>query len=878
MNSNSNNATASFRPIKVVDVELSDPPAPLSELQGYGSVRCLVRLYGDPVGHVELPLAEDLRDAATLRARLVSHLEADLRRWHLTHFLQSVTETTEWSWTNALNARPEPWRGQLPSLTVAVCTRDRPDDLALCLEAISRLDYPDLDVVVVDNAPTSDATRELVRDHFAFVRYVREERPGLDFARNRAALEARGEIVAYTDDDVIVDSKWARAIGEVFAENPGVMAVTGLVAPYELETEAQVLFERYGGFGRGYERRWYGVDTRGGQLAAREAGGGGRFGTGANMAYRRRVFDDIGFFDPALDVGTVTNGGGDLEMFFRVLKAGHVLVYEPRAIVRHRHRRDIERLRTQLANNGVGFYSHLVRTFLHYPDERAGILRFGAWWFDAWSVRRFLKSLVRPQHVPREFITAELVGSLRGLSRYQRARENADKLARPTDPPFVPTARRHTPSSGGVAVRHLHIDTDVPAIGDVSAYAATFVVVFKRGRPIGQMQLGNWYHPLSASRLRDELVRHFGIALLDDRDANVYETVASSLKARYVGRTSLPATSVSILVATRDRPEDLRRALQGLTRQETKHDVEIVVVDNHPASNLTRDVVAAFPGVRLVSEARPGSSYARNAGIAACRGTIIAVTDDDLVIPESWLDRIVAPFERQDVMAVTGLILPLELETKPQQLFEEYGGLGRGYERFEVSSAWFRAFRRKAVPTWQLGATANAAFRASIFRDPRIGPMEEVLGAGRAAGVGEDTYLFYKILKAGGTIVYEPSAFVLHQHRRTMDALRRQLYAYSKGHVAYHLLTFLRHGDARALLQVGAFLPYWHTRRLAGYLRAWARGFSRSYPLSLTLLEVRGSLEGPAALWRSLREVRRLDEAARAGRDDPPGLPSRGGV
>ena len=69
-----------------------------------------------------------------------------------------------------------------------------------------------------------------------------------------------------------------------------------------------------------------------------------------------------GLFDPALDVGTPANGGGDLEMFFRVLKSGHALVYEPAAMVRHRHRRDYASLREQLASNGVGFYAYLVRT------------------------------------------------------------------------------------------------------------------------------------------------------------------------------------------------------------------------------------------------------------------------------------------------------------------------------------------------------------------------------------------------------------------------------------------------------------------------------------------------------------------------------------
>ena len=73
------------------------------------------------------------------------------------------------------------------------------------------------------------------------------------------------------------------------------------------------------------------------------------------MAYHHSLFDRIGGFDPALDVGTVTNGGGDLEMFFRVLQEGQTLVYEPSALVRHRHRRDYAQLRTQITNFGIGF-------------------------------------------------------------------------------------------------------------------------------------------------------------------------------------------------------------------------------------------------------------------------------------------------------------------------------------------------------------------------------------------------------------------------------------------------------------------------------------------------------------------------------------------
>jgi len=222
-----------------------------------------------------------------------------------------------------------------------VCTRNRPADLARCVEALCALDYPGtLDILVVDNAPSDDSTDILVRARFPQVRYVRELRPGLDWARNRAIIEARGEILAYTDDDVVVDQLWARAIARVFAENPGVMAVTGLVVPLEPETAAQLAFEQYGGFGRGFTQRWYGINRADGERAAAEHMATGKYGTGANMAYRRSVFSRIGGFDPALAVGTGTHGGGDLEMFFRVIKADFPLVYEPRAMVRHRHRPD----------------------------------------------------------------------------------------------------------------------------------------------------------------------------------------------------------------------------------------------------------------------------------------------------------------------------------------------------------------------------------------------------------------------------------------------------------------------------------------------------------------------------------------------------------
>ena len=313
-----------------------------------------------------------------------------------------------------------------PLVTVAVCTRDRTEDLGRCLESLQALRYPHLDVLVVDNAPSSHATRLLVEALGTKVRYTREPTPGLDWARNRAIAEASGDIIAFTDDDVVVDSGWIGAIVAAFEHDPSVAAVTGLVLPAELDTEAQVLFERYRSFGRGVAPRRV-APANGGPIALRY-GAAGDYGTGANMAFRRSVFDRIGPFDPALDVGTPSRGGGDLEMFFRVLKEGHALVYEPRAIVRHRHRRTREDLRRQIADHGIGFSAYVVRSMLAYPDERLAFARLACWWY-AKTAFRILVPKAAPAGPLRALGLAELRGCVVGLGRYHAARRAAARLA-----------------------------------------------------------------------------------------------------------------------------------------------------------------------------------------------------------------------------------------------------------------------------------------------------------------------------------------------------------------------------------------------------------------------------------------------------------------
>jgi GT2 family glycosyltransferase len=399
-----------------VDVESPLPDVPPATL---GEAWVLVRLHREPLGI--LKCGPDGCTAEQLAQLIADRFAQRIRRHLVADGLATSTFSALSRIDPAFPRRPDV---QLPSVTVGVCTRYGADRLPQCLDPLLELDYsPEhLDLVVIDNAPRDTSTRALVERAYPSIRYVVEPVPGLDRARNRAITSSRSEIVAFTDDDVSVDPGWVQAIGRIFAGEPDVDAVTGLVVPDDVDVEAQRLFEEYGGFSRGFDRRYERVDTVSGERAARRHGGSGRFGTGANMAFRRRVFDRIGLFDPALDVGTPTNGGGDLEMFFRVLKEGGTLVYEPAAVVRHRHRRTYDLLRTQLTNNGIGFYAYLVRSALHYPDERGAFLRLGVWWLWWWNLRRLAQTFVSSSAYPRDLVLAELRGSFIGLGRYQQSR------------------------------------------------------------------------------------------------------------------------------------------------------------------------------------------------------------------------------------------------------------------------------------------------------------------------------------------------------------------------------------------------------------------------------------------------------------------------
>ncbi|MEM9119168.1 MAG: glycosyltransferase [Cyanobacteria bacterium P01_F01_bin.56] len=864
--------TSTFRPIKVTEIELSQPLPTFTGLDHYEFLQALVRLQGRPLGYLNLPLENGCCAPDAIQAVIFKTFSWPLVQRLMTGALATAQSAADFSLQKIVQMEPPPASLPIhPLVTVAVCTRDRTADLKCCLDALMQLDYANLEMLIVDNAPSDDATQTLV-SRYPQVRYVQELRPGLSWARNRALIEAQGELIAYTDDDVLVDAGWVTALVRSFYEHPAAAAVTGLVAPYELEDESQILFEQHGGFGKGFDPRVF-ASTNEGQAVPWYLLGTGQCGTGANMAFRRQALLQLGGFNSALGAGTATRGCEDLAMFFQVIKSGQALVYEPAVLVWHRHRQSYAAVRSQLASDGVGLYAYFLHGLLNFPQERWSFLFIALWWLWDGNIRRLWISLKYPNRFPRDLIWAELWGCFRGVPAYFKARQQAQQLATTADFPAldlsaaaaaVPASallltETMTVKSQAMAVRTLELSQPLEAIADVADYNKVRIFLNWRNSPLGSIDIENAGHAIAPERLSQAIFDGLQLKLLEpDKSLSNdlrWSQLLTSLSQKWASSSTLPITlpsnlSVSVVLATYDRPETLKQVLQCLVNQDSPRAIEIIVVDNHPASGLTPPVVDAFPSVRLIQEPRQGVSYARNAGIGASHGDIIVMTDDDVTMPTQWLEKLVTPFTRPDVMVVTGNILPLQLETPSQRLFETYGGLGRGFVPFEVNGDWFELFPRKAVPTWTLGATANAAFRSTIFRHPKIGLMDETLGPGMPSGVGEDTYLFYQVLKAGYTLTYRPQAYVWHQHRRTQAALRQQLFNYSKGHVAYHLTTLLRDGDGRGLVQILAGLPLAHASRIYSRLRGWS-----AYPISLVLWEMLGNLVGPWALLQSRLRV-----------------------
>src|SRR5260370_24643424 len=284
---------------KLSEVDVMQPLVALEVAAGERGGGVLVRRKGRPIGF----LMQENAGKQTLPPEELSIWIANELKTKIAE--EAIRDELTWSRPNTL----------FPSLSVAICTKDRATTVKRCLDSLLPLqNIYGFELLVVDNSPSDQATAGLVKE-LPTVRYALEKYPGLNFARNRAWREAKGELIAYLDDDVVVDRGWVAGLQEAFAETPDAGAFTGLVMPLKLDTRAQVLFEKRNGFRRGFDKKRFGRTLPGNSLYPC---GSGLVGVACNMAFCRVVLRELGGVYRGLGTGASRFGGGDLDAFSRI--------------------------------------------------------------------------------------------------------------------------------------------------------------------------------------------------------------------------------------------------------------------------------------------------------------------------------------------------------------------------------------------------------------------------------------------------------------------------------------------------------------------------------------------------------------------------------
>jgi glycosyltransferase involved in cell wall biosynthesis len=383
-------------------------------------------------------------------------------------------------------------------VSVIVCTHRRPRQLQALVESLTRLDPAPWEVVIVDNDPGDADCREVV-DAAGF-RYLREDRRGLDNARNAGLRATRGEVVAFIDDDCVASPHWLEPLSRAFAHD-GVAAVTGPAFPYLLDTPTREMMERKASLARGLRRVAFDWQSMSPLHAA-------AMGVGANMTFRRDLLPEEDPFPPELDAGTETESGGDSYLLGRILDAGHRVVYDPEMFVFHQHRDAPGALRKAVAGYGIGLSAALTKLVLE--DRELTAPRAWAWLFKQyyWTQRR--RAVGKSNAIETRLAWEYLRGGFLGSGRWVRALQTQRAAARLAPAPPSPAASASgtvSPVATGEATPSLapsQLVADGPAI-------SVIVPTYRREEPLQRC--------LEALAAQDVPPEAFEVVVVDDDPA-----------------------------------------------------------------------------------------------------------------------------------------------------------------------------------------------------------------------------------------------------------------------------------------------------------------------------------------------------------------------
>ncbi len=216
----------------------------------------------------------------------------------------------------------------------------------------------------------------------------------------------------------------------------------------------------------------------------------------------------------------------------------------------------------------------------------------------------------------------------------------------------------------------------------------------------------------------------------------------------------------SVVVPTRNRAKSLRSTLEELLQQDIGEPYEVIVVDNS-STDATAEVVQEFTRrtdgvVRYVLEPAVGLSRARNAGITAARGEIVAFTDDDVIPEQGWLGMLVSTYRQHPDAWVVGGRVKLRLPDQVPSWFTT----DPPYDMRYVLGMFFLGSETLRLEYPQLVVGMNMSLNRQ--RVSQIGFFNTEFGRGTRRFQGEEPELCYRVYRAGGSVYYCGQALVTH--------------------------------------------------------------------------------------------------------------------
>jgi glycosyltransferase involved in cell wall biosynthesis len=479
------------------------------------------------------------------------------------------------------------------SVSVIITTRGNPPTLERCLRSVLRSDYEDFEVIVVDHGPPSADTARILVTQFPGelrLRYLEEPWSSASMARNIGLARAEAMIVAFIDDDFVVDAQWLRNSVEALLGEDDVVCVTGRSASPQVHDAVRFAPELTG---EDSSRRTYRrSDTHNGHpLLAHTAGG---LGSGAGMVMLTDIGRALGGFDLALGPATPACGGEQIDLLVRLLRSGYTISYEPRAIIWREHPAHAEAPRRQIYRYGIGLGAIISKRLMAGPERRGWLRAMAA------AVRYSRDPSPRqhgdtPTRYPLRLRWLMRLGMLLGPFAYLWSA-------------FLARARRlrgRKPSSAHA----LRIGRRLVVGGE------TINIV--------------WFHDSPEARTRFSWRSTGGAEAADPAFGLVPEAV---IELALPATTKDGAPRISAVVPARNAEHWIESCLSAIRANDP---AEIILVDG---GSTDRTVELAWPWVdKVIDDGGAGVAAARMMGVASASQPWVALVDADVVLPPNAL-------------------------------------------------------------------------------------------------------------------------------------------------------------------------------------------------------------------------------------------------